>query len=205
MDTGNLISYLVLLVVIIAASVYKLQKRKKSKGTETNKEAKSKLPQEEVENDKVLFIQGLKREDLERMIEDFRTMYELADFCRYKVLPNSFSQKFVLYFPNDLDFETLCYLVNYLHYPIGFSIQPEVRAWTTAKVEGKWLKPELIGRRLMLYIPEGDKDYTQVHMTSEDGISYAINIASHFSNLKSNSSFEPYQKPIALSSEVKLT
>ncbi|QNR25030.1 hypothetical protein [Croceimicrobium hydrocarbonivorans] len=198
MDTGSLISHLVPLVVIIAASVYKLHQRKKSKENVANEEAKTKPTQEAVENDKVLFIQGLKREDLERMIEDFRSMYELADFCRYQILPNSFSQKFVLYFPYDLDFETLCYLVNYLHYPIGFSIQPEVRAWTTAKAEGKWLKPELIGRRLMLYIPEDDKDYTQVHVTSEDGINYTINIASHFSNLKSNSSFEPYQRPIAL-------
>jgi len=203
MDLVSFKSYLVLLVVIIAASVYKLQKRKKSKGTEANEEAKSKPPQEALENDKVLFIHGLNREDLERMIEDFRSMYELADFCRYQILPNSFSQKFVLYFPYDLEFETLCYLVNYLHYPMGFSIQPEVRAWTTVKAEGKWLKPELIGRRLMLYIPQGDKDYTQVHVTSEDGISYAINIASHFSNLKSNSGFEPYQKPIALSAAME--
>ena len=134
-------------------------------------------PPTTVKNDKLVVVNHVKLEELKLAIKQFCNLYNQQS---YKALPSLTiiaDREFVITFPYDIEFEIFCYFVNYLHYPHDIFYQPNIRAWTTTSENDEWMKADIIGKCVMLYIPEDDQQHDNVHLTSSDNIGYKITFA----------------------------
>ena len=115
-----------------------------------------------------IIITGVEEAELElalgKLVEEY-TNYEKFGPLHFLEIDSS-TNIYAVRFENEPDFQRFAYVVNFLKYPIGAD-------YKNADIKGFYsLKEELhisgIGKeRLMLYIPNEDKDYFNVSVVSE--------------------------------------
>jgi hypothetical protein len=143
----------------------------------TERPTKSTKPTETVENDKLVIIRDVKLDEIKQAIQQFCNIYNQESYRALPTLTIFSASEFVITFPSDIDFETFCYFVNYLHYPNDIFYKPNITAWTTTNPGDSWMKDDIVGKKVMLYIPKDDQDYDNVYLTTSDNISYKMGFA----------------------------
>ena len=162
---------------------------------ETQRPSESLKPTQLVENDKIIIIKNVSIEDLKTVIKQFCNMYNQGNYRALPLLRKYSESTFVITFPYDIDFETYCYIINYLHYPNGVSYSPQISAWTTTKHSDAWMKESLINKNVMIYIPKEDKEYDNVYLTTSDNIGYKMGFAMGEQSQLLNVPNTNYRKP----------
>lgn len=137
-------------------------------------------PAKAIENDKIIVIINLKFDYLKQAIEQFCNM---SNQHKYIALPRLtlLDNQFVITFPFDIEFDQFCYFINYLKYANDLSLKPdykpEIMAWCTTKSGYDWMTDEIVNKSVMIYIPDWDKEYDNVYLTTQDNIGYKMGFA----------------------------
>jgi len=140
----------------------------------------SSKPTEPIVNDKIIIVKNLKLDYLKQAIEQLCNM---SNQDRYNALPRLtiLDNQFVITFPYDIEFDQFCYFVNYLKYAHDLSLKPdykpEIKAWCTTKTGFAWMTDEIVNKKVMIYIPDWDKEYDNVYVTTQDDLGYKMGFA----------------------------
>jgi hypothetical protein len=122
---------------------------------------------------KVIQVKGVREFELHRMLSGFSQLYPGDNIVRISSRTLG-SDDHVLCISDEMDLERFFYLVNYLVYPRELNVRLEVIGWATLR-NGDALLPDLgIEKKAMFYIPEEDKEFDNVYMTTEDNIGYKL-------------------------------
>jgi len=143
----------------------------------TKRPKKTAKPTKTIANDKLVLISHVKTDEIKQAIQQFCNMYNQDSYRALPELTIISDDKYVITFPSDIDFETFCYFVNYLHYPNDIFYKPNITAWTTTSPRDAWVKDDIVGKRVMLYIPKDDQDYDNVYLTTSDNLGYKMGFA----------------------------
>jgi len=142
-----------------------------------NKKRPNNKPTKLIDNDKIILVRNLKLEYLKKAIEQFCNASNQNSFLvlpRVTILEN----QFLITFPYDVDFEQLCYFINYLKYANELCLKPdykpEIKAWCKTKESYSWMTNEITDKRVMIFIPDWDKEYDNVYLTTQDNLGFKM-------------------------------
>ena len=177
MKTQTIILVLVgvILVLYFLRSTFKNQKTDPS--TNATRPSSEKIPKQEILNDKLVISNNLTNAEIDKILTGFCNNYNEQNYQAIPRLYKLNEKQFAVTFPYDIEFEIFCYFVNYVRYPMGFNKSFEVKAWTTTKSGQKWITEQSANKKVMLFIPDDDKEYDNVYLTTEDNIGYKLGFA----------------------------
>ncbi len=159
------------------------------------------------ENDKLIIVGNAKLETLKQVITDFTRNYdnpEQADLKPASKIYQIDDSKFAITFPYDIDFEILCYYVNYLKYPMEINYQPTVLAWTSTSSSYQWLNDTFDNNKVIMFIDPNDNEYDNVMITTEDGKGFKVGFASGYGLQPESNIVQNYvQPPLGISELTK--
>ena len=174
----NIKTLLIIIGLIIVGLIFKACiKRGNGNFNNLKRPPESLKPSQYVDNDRMIIVNNVSLVDLQTVLKQLCNSYNNES---YKVLPllrQYTDSTYVITFPYDIDFETFCYVVNYLYYPIGVNYHPQITAWTTTKQSDSWMKDNLVNKKVMIFIPYEDKEYDNVYLTTSDNIGYKMGFA----------------------------
>jgi len=127
-------------------------------------------------NRNTLSVHGWTRGELDRMLADFRSCYELSDSPDWTVEAKS-GDTFTIAFPQDIQPKYFLFLVNYLRYPKNFDLANRSIGVLGRVVLTKAFgvpDPALIGKQAEIYVPADDAEYDEVYARVETGAVYRI-------------------------------
>ena len=154
------------------------------------------IPTEKIQNDKVVLVENVKLEDLKNAIQKFCNNYNQENLTALPLLTILSENKFAVTFPYDTDFATFCFFVNYMYYPNDIFYKPTIKAWTSTKQNDDWMTKEIVNKNVMLFIPNDDKDYDNVYLTTSDNIGYKMGFAMGEEKQKLNKPIQTYIQPL---------
>lgn len=171
----------IIIVIVVALIVYFLKTKLSSMNSKSEKENARpdniSLPITEIENDKLIIVEDISSDEIDRVLTDFCNMYNNE---KWQVLTRRHKineSKFALLFPFDIEFKIYCYLINYIHYPIDFDKQFVATAWATTKKGQTWIDDKLEEKEVMIFIPEVDNDFDSVYITTSENIGYKLSFS----------------------------
>ncbi len=173
MNSGYIIVGLILVAIIF---IY-LHRQKKNQKNGYPRPSQDKFPIQRVKNDKLVIVEDANDEEIKTILEDFCNMYNDNEYKSILQLTKVSNNKFVITFPYDIDFETYCYLLNYICYPMDIKKQFYAIGWATVKQLDKSSKPEISNQKLMVYESQFDTEYDNVYLTTSENIGYKIDFA----------------------------
>jgi hypothetical protein len=156
----------------------------------------SKLPTEKIPNDKIVLIENVKLDDLKGAIQQFCNNYNQKAYIALPLLTILGENKYAVTFPNDIDFATYCFFVNYLYYPNDIFYKPTIKAWTSTKQNDDWMTDDIVNKKVMLFIPSDDEEYDNVYLTTADNIGYKMGFAMGHEKQKLNNPEQTYAEPV---------
>ena len=78
--------------------------------------------------------------------------------------------------------------INYLKYAHELSLKPDykpdIKAWCKTKESYSWMTNEIANKTVMLFIPDSDKEYDNVYLTTEDNIGFKMGFAVGYEHIK---------------------
>ncbi|WP_419701409.1 hypothetical protein [Mucilaginibacter sp. NFX135] len=172
-----LISILVFVLVIFLISKFKGIKFGAEPSDNTSRPDAGAKPTTEKDNDKLIVVSNVNRDDIELALTRFCNTYNKADYAALPRLSNVSPDTFAITFPYDIDFVTFCFAINFIKYPTDIKWNAKVTAWTTANSGEAWIADSSVGKRIMLFIPDDDKEYDNVFFTTADNTGYKLDFA----------------------------
>lgn len=124
--------------------------------------------------DNIIIVKGGSYIDVKKALQQWIFEYhkDLNNDFQFKVFKNGRGNH-VIHVDENLDNCRFNYLVNYLQYPTDIEYKVSVIGFTLAK-DPKIYDHELLGKRIQVYIPEGDTEYDVVHVVSEYNQVYKV-------------------------------
>ncbi len=174
MKTALIIIGVTVLILIIKAC---LPGTKPKPDTDTARPSDKHLPKQEKQNEKLVLVDNISRTEIDSILTGFCNMYNKESFQAQPRLYKLSERQFAITFPFDIEFEIYCYFVNYVHYPMGFDKSFNVTAWETTKQANGWIAEKTANKKVMLFIPEDDKEHDNVFLTTDDNIGYKLGFA----------------------------
>jgi hypothetical protein len=154
--------------------------------------------QEEKENDKIIIVKRISLEYLNQAIKQFCESYnENRIIAKPRLIITE--NQYIIIFPYDIDFEHFCYFINYLKYANELGLKPdykpEILAWCSTHKGDSWMTDQIINKHVMVYIPEWDKEYDNVYLTTEYNLGFKMGFAMGHSHIKLDKPIIDYQNP----------
>lgn len=132
------------------------------------------------ENDKIIIIGNADLKSLQQVVSDFTKDYDNSQHANLKPVSKIHKIgdfKFAITFPYDIDFEILCYFVNYLNYPLDNNCKPTVLAWTSTSSKYQWLNETFENNKVIMFIDPNDTEFDNVMVTTKDNKPFKIGFA----------------------------
>jgi hypothetical protein len=172
----------IIIVLIVIAIIVYIRKRRQffahpQPDTDTSRPTIENLPPQQKQNDKLVMVKGINYEDLKRVLTGFCNVYNKEKYQALPRLTKLSESEFVITFPTDIDFEILCYFVNYIKYPVEIPSMADVLAWTTTKQGDAGIPRESLNKKIMLFISANDTEYDNVFMTNSDNVGYKLDFS----------------------------
>ena len=171
---------IIIAIVLIAVFLLLTSRNKKGESPLTNtKPEKITKPTNQINNDKLIIVKTVNLDLLKQAIKSFCKSYNQESFIALPRL-TILNDIYIVTFPYDIDFERFCYFINYLKYPIDINLKeykPGIVAWCTTKSQDIWMTDEIANKQVMLYIPDSDKEYDNVYLTTQDNIGFKMGFA----------------------------
>ena len=121
------------------------------------------------QNDKTLLVYGWSETEVRRMLTDFATTYALNKGFSYR--KSADGQRLRVVFPEDIEPGLFAFLINYVRYPMNLEFgdrNVESIGVTTLSPAFGLPTSALDGKRAVIYVPVGDKEFDRVFV-SVDG------------------------------------
>ncbi len=163
------------MVIFIAWT--KLKNQKPQPDTETRRPAENHFPTHSVTNDKLVIVEDISENDIKKIIREFCNSYNKETYQAIPRLTKLSDRKFAMTFPFDINFETYCFLINYINYPMGFDKQFKTIGWATTKPTDIWITEKSVNKNVMLFVSDLDTEYDNVFLTTSDNIGYKLGFA----------------------------
>ncbi|PSG90529.1 hypothetical protein [Aurantibacter aestuarii] len=193
MNNKNLIIIVIIAFVIIVAMLFLNQK---TENYSNDVKAFKETDLIKMTNNKIVIVKNLKQEYLEKAIEQFIDFSKGENTIKPKI--TIFNDKLVITFPYDIEFDTLCYFINYLEYAHDLSLKPdykpEVYGWYKTKKGDEWMTKEIVNKEVLIFIPETDDEYDNVYVTTEDNLGFKMGFALGYEHEKLAKPVIPYMK-----------
>jgi len=174
----NIKTILIIIGLIIVGLIVKAIIQRGDRNLNNSKRPPESLkPSQYVDNDKMIIVKYASQIDLKTVLDQLCNSYNNETYRVLPILRQYADSIYVITFPFDIDFETFCYVVNYLYYPIGVNYHPQITAWTTTKLSDSWMRDNLVNKKVMIYIPVEDKECDNVYLTTSDNIGYKMGFA----------------------------
>jgi hypothetical protein len=164
-----------ILIFIIKACMPAGQKQ--NPNSDTTRPLNENLPKQENQNAKLVIVDNVSKTEIDNILTGFCNMYNKESFQARPRLYKLSERQFAITFPFDIEFEIYCYFINYVRYPMGFDKSFSVTAWETTKQTKGWITEKTANKKVMLFIPEDDKEHDNVFLTTEDNIGYKLGFA----------------------------
>lgn len=168
--------YLIPLLIVFVALV-KLKIQNLQPDTDASRPDENLLPTNKVANDKLVLVEGVSENDIEKILQEFCSSYNKKAFQALPRLTKLSDNQFAVTFPYDINFEIYCYFINYVNYPTGFNQQLKTVGWATTKPSDSWIAEKNVNKNVMLYISDFDEEYDNVFLTTSDNIGYKLGFA----------------------------
>lgn len=160
------IVWIILLLAVAFIMWRRLQERKHKQGASVVTIHKSAPTKGETRP--VVLVRGNSLANLQHVLKSFCALYNAErQQARIKILTIN-EEAWLLTFPNGIDFEIFCYLINYLVYPIEGHSLPNVTGWARDPVSTL---------DAMYYIPHDDDEHDNVYTTLADNRCYKIDFS----------------------------
>jgi len=157
-------------VIVILTANFSCQPRQTAK-VETMKETKS------TPNEKLIVVKGPSKEKMELVLTKFCEMYNRSGPITPLKYYNKDSTTYFITFPQDIEFDLFCYLVNFIKYPNDVKYTIDVIGWTTVgRVDG-WNTNQLDGQHVVVFLDPADNEYDNVMLTTADNVGFKIGFA----------------------------
>jgi len=176
----------ILIITVIIAVVVIMFRNNSKNGKQKDKRPDISLKSTKlVENDKIVIIKHTDLAVYQKVVADFCNTYNKEKY-RARIRLYTFKNECVAVFPYDMDFVCFCFFVNYMKYGYGISQEPkpDVKAWCSTKSGEEWIKNDIANKKVMLSIPDWDKEYDNVYLTSEDNVGYMMGFAIGYESRK---------------------
>jgi hypothetical protein len=173
----------IILIIIGAAIIIFIIKacmpagQKQNPNSDTTRPLNENLPKQENQNAKLVIVDKVSKTEIDNILTGFCNMYNKESFQARPRLYKLSERQFAITFPFDIEFEIYCYFINYVRYPMGFDKSFSVTAWETTKQTKGWITEKTANKKVMLFIPEDDKEHDNVFLTTEDNIGYKLGFA----------------------------
>jgi len=172
-----LISILIFIAVVFLILKFKGSKLGAEPSDNISRPDASEKPVAEKDNDKLIVVSNVNQDDIALALTRFCNMYNNERYAALPRLSEVYPGTFAVTFPYDIDFVTFCFAVNFMKYPVDIKWDAKVTAWTTANSGEDWVADTNVGKRIMLFVPEDDKEYDNVFFTTADNIGYKLDFA----------------------------
>ena len=172
-----LISILIFVAVVFLILKFKGNKFNAEPSDNTSRPDASAKATIEKDNDKLIVVSNATHDDIALALTKFCNTYNKESYAALPRLTEVHPGAFAVTFPYDIDFVTFCFAVNFLKYPVDIKWDAKVTAWTTANGGEDWIAGTNVGKRIMLFVPEDDKEYDNVFFTTDDDIGYKLDFA----------------------------
>ena len=118
----------------------------------------------------IIFVHGGKLKDVQRALEQWIDAYfsQMNNEFVFRLYRNG-PAKYVIVADEKLENDLFYFLVNYIKYPVGIDYKVEVEGFTTG-TERNILK----GKDLFVFLPEVDREFDYVLVSTGDGESYRV-------------------------------
>jgi hypothetical protein len=193
MNNKNFIIIVVIAFIVIVAMLF-LRQKTENISNEVKAFKEKNLIQ--MTNNKIVIVKNLKQEYLEKAIEQFLDLNKGGNSIKPKIA--IFDDKLVITFPYDIEFDTLCYFINYLEYAHDLSLKsdykPEIYAWYKTKNGDEWMTNEIVNKEVLIFIPETDDEYDNIYLTTEDNLGFKMGFALGYEHEKLAKPVIPYMK-----------
>jgi len=120
-------------------------------------------------------VVGWNQQEVSRIASDFTDLYQLP--VGTLRIESSGGNKFQILFPLDIPPKLLLFLVNYIQYPNGLSLDGRsigVSAHVELTPAFGVPDPALVGRSAIIYVPSDDTDHDLVYVQIEHGSTYRV-------------------------------
>jgi hypothetical protein len=193
MDYKYLIILVVIAFVIMVAMIFLKQNTENISNEVKTIEKKDVI---EITNDKMVIVKNLKQNYLEKAIKQFLDFNKGVKPIKPKI--TIFNDKLVITFQNEIEFDTLCYFINYLEYAHDLSLKPDYKpkiyGWYKTKTGDKWMTKEIVNKEVLIFIPETDDEYDNVYLTTEDNLGFKMGFAFGYEHEKLTKPVISYMK-----------
>jgi hypothetical protein len=137
----------------------------------------NKKPSNQVPNNKIVLVTQASYDEIKVVITGFCNLYNNESFEALPKLTSLTDDEFIITFPYDIEFDLFCYFINYIKNPIGLEYKSKVIAWTTTGQAEGWVTEKSAHKKVMIFIPEDDKEGDNVFLTTDDNIGYKLGFA----------------------------
>lgn len=155
-------------ILFLYWDIYKIKQRKLKRKREKARRKDMLFPGEAI-NNKVILVEKISSSEIEALARNFCSMYNVKKDKAIVKIRKMTNKAHVLTFPYDIDFDTFCYLVNYMTYPPDINKRPFVTGWYPASGKEK---------EDMFYIPADEKECDNVYYTTPEGNNYKVDFGS---------------------------
>lgn len=150
------------------------------------------MPESDLKN--ILFVRGGAYPDVKKALRQWIDSYtdQLEPDSVFKIHRNGHG-KHVIQADESLDNMLFFFLVNYISYPEGIEYKVKVEAFTKGTTISK-----LIGKKMLVFLPEIDAEYDNVLIATEDNQCYKMDFGG---KLTESSEVRLYREPSFVISE----
>lgn len=166
-----------LLIGIIAVAIILLLWMKFNTKPSTSAAAESTNTKTLIVNDKIAIIDDVSEEDIKKILRGFCDLYNKNKVNVILRLSRVSDRKYAVTFPYDIEFEYLCFFINYANYPMGFDKKFKTIGWATTKPSDQWITDKSANKNVMLYVSDYDTEFDNVFLATSDNIGYKLGFA----------------------------
>ena len=168
--------YVLISVLAVMIIIHLLAKKFKI-NLESKRTHYAAFPTELVRNDKIVSVRNVQKLELIRAVQDFCRLYNDGIYKAIPKLHTISDNEFAITFPFDTEFEIFCYFINYMVYPENIEYSAKVTAWTKVSESDNCPITDLLHKDVMMYIPQNDEEFDNVHLTAFDNKCYKIDFS----------------------------
>ncbi len=173
MSTIITIIIIAIVIVVLAQTLFK--------GNSSNNNVKLQFSENDFEiirNDKIILVEGPIYNEVKSACMDFCNQYNKENYNVIIKIIRLDPTTSLLVFPYEIDFNSYCYLVNYLEFPINQKYNAKVTGWLTSKRIDEWIDSRSVNKKIMVYNSFDLELADCVLFTTMDQIGYKIAFSS---------------------------
>lgn len=143
-----------------------------------------------MDKDNLIIIKGGSYNEIKKALRQWIELYsdDLESDIKFELYKTG-QESHLIVADKRLNNEKFNFLVNYLRYPEGIDYKIYIDGYITA-IDTKLYPKSLLNKKLLIYIPEDDKDFDNVFVTTEDNEVYKIDFGGKVSKINEFKTFK---------------